>query len=283
MTLQLGAGPGLRFDQAAMASWGQRACHDRRVRRTRTVEVALPTELATRDGLAYTLWLPKPGAPIRGGVVILHGAGSCKENHHDFARALLGADFAAIVFDQRGHGESKGEMDARVLHDVAAMAELLREKVASANTAGAIPPIVLRGSSMGGYLAILAAPLIQAKAIVAICPASAEGLRRGLASGRLSFDADARAFDAFLAEHDLEAAVQSLEVPLLLLHAEGDEQVPVEHSRELARHMHVRGSRLITIPGGHHRSLQHDHEIQAISLRWVERTLAGERASRRSG
>ena len=70
--------------------------------------------------------------------------------------------------------------------------------------------------------------------MVAICPASAAGLRRGLAAGRFSFAADVQALDGFLAGHDLEPAVAALTAPLLLLHAEGDEQVPIEHSRELA-------------------------------------------------
>jgi pimeloyl-ACP methyl ester carboxylesterase len=109
---------------------------------------------------------------------------------------------------------------------------------------------------------------------VAICPASAEGLRRALAADGFDFDADADALDRFLAFHDLQRALAALHAPLLLLHAEGDEQVPVEHSRELARQMTAPGSRLITVPGGHHRSIQHDPELQAISLRFIERAFA---------
>ena len=135
-------------------------------------------------------------------------------------------------------------------------------------------PIALRGSSMGGYLAILAAPVVGARAVVAICPASAAGLRRGLASGALRFDADAAAVDRFLAGHDLHEEVQRLAVPLLLLHAEGDEQVPVEHTRELATRLQAPGSRLIVLPGGHHRSVQHDEELQAVSVKFIERAFA---------
>ena len=46
---------------------------------------APPAELGELDGLAYSLWLPD--ADPWAGVVILHGAGSCKESHHDYARA----------------------------------------------------------------------------------------------------------------------------------------------------------------------------------------------------
>ena len=237
--------------------------------RPRTIRPELPSEIATHDGLAYTLWLPTRAEPDAG-VVILHGAGSCKENHHDFARAAIGAGLGAIVFDQRGHGESEAPLDARVQSDVAQMASLLRARIGDPTNA----PIALRGSSMGGYLALVSAAHVGAKAVVAVCPASAEGLRRGLAQRRFSFEADEPALDAFLAAHDPRQAIASLlDVPVLLLHAEGDEQVPVEHSRELAALMRSPSSRLITLPGGHHRSVQHDPDLQALSVRFIERAL----------
>ncbi len=227
-----------------------------------------PQELGRQDGLSYSLWVPDAEHPPAGGVAILHGAGSCKESHHDFARASVGAGLAAIAFDARGHGASRGPMDERVLDDVAEIVALLRSQTRSDL------PVVLRGSSMGGYLAILAASQVGAAGVVAICPAGAEGLRRALARGGLGFDADRDALERFLARHELYPVVEGLDVPLLLLHAEGDEQVPVEHSRELARLMKSPGSRLITVPGGHHRSVQHDPELQAVSLRWISQTLA---------
>ena len=46
-------------------------------------------------------------------------------------------------------------------------------------------------------------------------------------------------------------------------------------SRELARHLRHPSSRLIVLPGGHHRSIQHDHELQAVSLRFIEQALDG--------
>jgi pimeloyl-ACP methyl ester carboxylesterase len=202
-------------------------------------------------------------------VVILHGAGSRKESHHDYARLVLGAGFGAIAFDQRGHGDSPGAMDGRVLDDIAAMAGRLREAAGDPSL-----PIAVRGSSMGGYLALVAAPLVRARAVVAICPASAGALRRGLQSGAFEFAADAPALEGMLERHDLADTVRKLEIPVLLLHAEGDERVPVEQSRELARLMRSPHSRLITVPGGHHRSVQHDPELQAVSLRFIERAVA---------
>ena len=221
---------------------------------------APPAELGEVDGLAYSLWLPE-GDPWAG-VVVLHGARSCKESHHDFARAARAAGLSAVCFDQRGHGATGGALDGRVLDDVATMAGLLGDV-----------PLALRGSSMGGYLAIVAATTVAARAVVAICPAGADGLWRGLRSGELEFPADVPSLEVFLAEHPLDAAVEQLERPLLLLHAEGDEQVPVAHSRDLARRSSDPRSELVVVPGGHHRSVQHDAELQGHALRWLRRVI----------
>jgi uncharacterized protein len=55
---------------------------------------------------------------------------------------------------------------------------------------------------------------------------------------------------------------------LLLMHARGDEQIPWTVSEQL----HAAANepkRLLVLPGGHHRSLQHDLELQALSRRFI--------------
>src|SRR4051812_29567181 len=151
---------------------------------------APPAEVGKTHGLAYSLWLPQ-GDPWAG-VVIIHGAGSSKESHHDFARAARSAGLAAVCFDQRGHGASGGRLDGRVLDDVATVAGLLGDT-----------PIARRGASRGGYLATLAAERRGAAAVVAICPASSAGLWRGLRGGELGFPADVASLEPFLAQHPL--------------------------------------------------------------------------------
>jgi pimeloyl-ACP methyl ester carboxylesterase len=68
---------------------------------------------------------------------------------------------------------------------------------------------------------------------------------------------------------------------MLLLHAEDDEVVPVTRSRELAAR--APGTRYVEVPGGHHRSIQHDAELQALSARFIEDALraAGSSSARR--
>jgi hypothetical protein len=58
------------------------------------------------------------------------------------------------------------------------------------------------------------------------------------------------------------------------MHAEGDEQVPYTISQEL--HAAAKEPRrLLLLPGGHHRSLQHDGELQGESLRFIVRAAGG--------
>ena len=236
-------------------------------RLVRRVRAPLPTSIGKREGLEYTLWLPNEEPA--GGVVVLHGAGSCKETHHDYARTVLAAGLAALVYDQRGHGASEGPMDGRMLSDVLAMASLLRSQSGVGDL-----PIALRGSSMGGCVALLAAPVVDARAVVAICPAPPTGLRRALHAGSLQFEVDTEALERLLADSDIYETVAELTVPVLLMHAAGDEVVPVRVSRELSRHFLNPASRLIEVPGGHHRSVQHDPELQAVSAQFLVRALA---------
>jgi alpha-beta hydrolase superfamily lysophospholipase len=230
---------------------------------------ALPArpEIGTRDGLAYALFLP-PVEP-RAGIVICHGAGSAKESHFDFARAAVAYDMAALAFDARGHGRSEGAFSPTAVDDVLEMCALMREHSTR---------LALRGSSMGGFCAIHAAAADgDTDAVVAICPAPEDFLLRGLKSDRPDgFEADRDALGPWLEGLDLVRAASSLapRTALLVLHARGDEQIPYTISEELFEAA-GQPKRLLLLPGGHHRSIQHDLELQAESLRFVERAVAG--------
>ena len=154
------------------------------------------------------------------------------------------------------------------------MAALLRER-ASAVAAAAVP-LALRGSSMGGYLALVVGggrrrPTPSSRS-ARRAPSS---LLRGLRDGGFEFAADVPALEALLAAHDRRGRGRATSrCPLLLLHAEGDERVPVDHSRALYAAAGPARARLLVLPGGHHRSIQHDAELQGESLRFVRRAFA---------
>ena len=139
--------------------------------------------------------------------------------------------------------------------------------------------VCVRGSSMGGFVALHAAATSAAIAgAIAICPAGEEHLLRGLRDGSLEFRAGARAradLEAWLGEHDVRDAVELMGAkPKVLIHAEGDERIPSAFSAELYERA-AQPRKLIIVPGGHHRSAQHDGELQGIALRWIERNLDG--------
>jgi uncharacterized protein len=227
------------------------------------------TDRGRHGGLAYELWLPDSPPPWPG-VVVLHGAGSRKENHADFGRLASGAGWAAITYDQRGHGESEGEMSPGALTDAGRMARFL---AAVEGVDG--ERVGVRGSSMGGYVAVHAAATESAIAgAISICPAAESGLIRELRRGGLRMRADADALIAWLEEHDLRDAVELMgRKPLILLHARGDDVIPAQWSEKLYERA-ADPRKLVVVPGGHHRSVQHDPELQATALRWLERALA---------
>lgn len=237
----------------------------------RVVHGQPPSATGTHHGLAWARF--DPPRPPDGAVLVLHGADSVKENQFDFARAASIAGLVAVCFDARGHGDTGGVLGDGVLDDVAAMADLARGALGPDGG-----PLALRGSSMGGYLALVCAGPVRADAVVAICPPSADGLRRGLADpDRFAFAADRPALDALVARHEVTDAVRALRVPLMLMHASGDLQVPVEHSRELAEL--APDASYVELPGGHHQSVQHDGELLGVSVRFLARALRRARAA----
>jgi alpha-beta hydrolase superfamily lysophospholipase len=209
--------------------------------------------------------------------VVVHGAGSRKENHADFARLAVASGWAALAFDLPGHGDSEPPMSGAAVEDVIAMANLL----ASQDGVDA-DRVAIRGSSLGGFLAICAASASrEIGGVIAICPASEGHLATGLRRGKLEMRVgDPVALEAWLLAQDIGDAVERIAPrPLILMHAEGDTQVPSYHSEELYERA-GEPRKLVIAPGGAHTTVQHDPELQWMALRWLERELAARESSR---
>lgn len=233
----------------------------------------LPTPKAAdrrgvHEGLPYEVWLPE-GEPPWPGMVIVHGADSSKETHAGFARACAARDWAAVTYDQRGNGASEEALSPAAVDDVGRMARFL------AGVEGVdATTVCARGSSMGGFMAIHAAAISDSiRGVIAVCPAGEQHLLDGVRRDRFEMRIDRTAFEPWLEEHDLRDAVGLMgSKPLLLLHARGDERIPSSWSEELREHA-AEPCEAIIVPGGHHRSLQHDAEMQEVGLRWLEKAL----------
>jgi hypothetical protein len=208
--------------------------------------------------------------------VVVHGAGSRKENHADFARLATANGWAALTFDLPGHGSSERELTGGVVEDVRRMVQLL------AGEDGVDPArIALRGSSLGGFLSITAAASApEVAGVIAICPAGEEHLARGVRRGRFQMRiGDPLDLEAWLLAQDIGQSVERIAGrPLILMHAEGDTQIPSDHSAELYERA-GEPRKLIIAPGGAHTTIQHDPELQSVALRWLERRLEVERTA----
>jgi fermentation-respiration switch protein FrsA (DUF1100 family) len=238
-----------------------------------------PDESGRLDGIAWSMFLPDGDGPWPA-VIVLHGAGSRKENHADYARAAVAHGLAALTFDNRGHGETEGPLGDGVVDDLRALAAWLaaRPEIDGGR-------IGVRGSSLGGLLAIHAAAGSEdVAAAVAICPAAewmlAEDVQRVIDGRPLpansampEMELDAPALAAWLDSNDVEDAAERMGAkPLLLIHARGDEVVPYTQSEKLYERA-AEPKRLLLLEGGHHRSAQHDPELQGESLRWLVRSM----------
>ena len=236
----------------------------------------------TYDGveLAANLYLPeKLNGEWSPGIIVCHGFGSNKENHADFAEIAMQKGFAVLIPDLRGHGESGGEVDANIFNDVAAALQYIQARPEVNPTS-----IALRGSSMGGWLALhTGAHLKDISPIVAYCPAS-EALmlvlmeevgivQRGHKSpviGENPPRVNVNSMIQLLYKLDVGKAARRIHPrPLLLVHCEHDEQVPLHVSETIYKAAEEPKS-LWILPDGDHRFASHDPETNKRALDWLE-------------
>jgi pimeloyl-ACP methyl ester carboxylesterase len=225
------------------------------------------------DGLrlAALLWLPKD-EPV-GGLLLCHGAGSCKENHAPMAEQAAARGLAALAFDFRGHGQSDGAMDGGGAHDVIAAAAALRR-------AAGVRWVAARGSSMGGFWLLLAAAGHRRlfRSLVALCPADSDSLARGLDELRrleTIGDPDAGQFGRF-DQDDLRRVLATTALAdvctglprVLLVHARDDGTVPFASSVRLAKVL-ADPVRFMVLPRGGHHAAQRSPRVARATLDWV--------------
>ena len=184
--------------------------------------------------------------------MIVHGLGSVKENHADFAERLGASGMRALALDLRGHGASAGEPGPGMVDDVLAAVRRLAEG----------GPVGIRGSSLGAFLALHAAARDPAvRAVAALCPAAPARLaeRPGMAWAR---------------DMPLEPVVAAVDgIARGYWHATGDEVVPWQTTFALAGRT-AQPKALRVVMGGHHRSLQHDPRVQAENVAFLAAALA---------
>lgn len=185
-----------------------------------------------RDGRTIKALLVRPeGSGRHPAVLILHGAGGIRESHKVYARRLADAGFVALLPDLASIKLGANEPAGLLRNEIAAVLSLLkRRRDVDGSRLG------LLGFAQGGERALFAA---------------------------ISFPAAFRAVVEYyspighpptnleLAAEQVAAKIRS---PLLILHGEDDQLVPIEHSRRLEEALRSAGKpfEIFLFPGAAH-------------------------------
>jgi dipeptidyl aminopeptidase/acylaminoacyl peptidase len=232
------------------------------------------------------------------GLVVGHGAGSRAARHEEFCLEASRQGFAVLALDFRGHGSSQGKGDGPLEQDLLAAVRFLR-----GHPAVDLRSVCYRGSSMGGFYGLKAAPLAAFAAMVLVCPASESTMLRAIAkdddfAARYDSEApeenaasarnaagshgaapaesatrwDNPRLRAYFERQKSQALAAQVHCPVLLVHARGDDVVPFTNSLALAEHL--RGdTTLLALQGGSHTTAQHNPRIHSYSVEWLRQTI----------
>ena len=181
-------------------------------------ELAMETE----DGEWLHGWrLEARSAPI-GQMLVCHGNGGNVGDRLPFAALLTAAGFDLVLFDYRGYGRSSGRPSEQgTYRDARAALACLRAQ------SGVDPSrVLLLGESLGGAVALELALAHPPAGLVLL---SAFTSVRALARLHYPYIPATVVPDAYPSLRRID----DLRSPLLVLHGEGDEIVPLSHAREL--------------------------------------------------
>lgn len=196
-------------------------------------------------GVLHARLYPAVGQADAPWAIVLHGGlGTDSRQVRDLACMLSLSGYRVLTPDLYAHGKSGGEMTSlglRDAQDVHGWIDWILMEDADAR-------IVLLGLDEGGVAALLAAcdGLPEAvKAVAADSAYSSVRLRAQQLAAEIGFaqPLDAALLEAAfravhgvsLAEGELTQRIARADVPLLLIHATGDEDVPAWHSEDLTQ------------------------------------------------
>ncbi len=243
------------------------------------------------DGIRLSAVLERPREGRCPLVIFLHGFTSTKDRPHNVAscEAMREAGFATLRMDLYGHGESGGTFAKHTLYKWISNTMAAIDRARSFDWA---EEIWLSGHSQGGLTAALAAAMepdhvrgliLRAPAfMIPACARAGEMLGCGfdpeavpdevkVIKGLTLEGAYIRVAQTIRAED----AMDRFRGPVLILHGDEDDTVPVEDSREAARR--YARCRLAVIPGETHHFDRHPEVMTALIRGWL-----AEQAARKS-
>lgn len=212
--------------------------------------------IATADGEKLYAWV-QPVKSSSWTVVIFHGNAGNLSYHLATLLPFKRLGIQAVLFDYRGYGLSSGRPSQKgLLKDGEAVVEYVETKLGVPR-----PRIVYFGQSLGsGVAALLAARRPPARLILESgYPSMAQVAAyhyRYLPVGLLMLD-----------RFDAAGAFRKISCPVLFLHPELDEIIPIRFGRALFAAAHE-PKRFVVLPGAHHNDTYEialDEHVQAIA------------------
>jgi pimeloyl-ACP methyl ester carboxylesterase len=239
------------------------------------------------EKIAGTLHSPERHA---GGGVIFGHCFTCSRHTRiirEICNELAEKNILALRFDFSGNGQSEGEFSAsdysKQIAEMQTAAAVIAEKGARR--------IGLAGHSMGAVIAVLAAARTRnVKAVCALAGRlsglnathffSQKQLKELKDTGRVSFNSRGRSlqlstqFFADAKQYDLPETVKSLQTPLMVVHGDADEIIPVQNAY-LAKTLNPEYTELVVIPGANHMfsAEMHRNQTSKLVVKWFKEHL----------
>jgi putative redox protein len=253
------------------------------------IEVALQEQIQFKnnhgENLSGTLHVPT--GPSHSAIILGH-CFTCSRHTGVLRRIseiLVDLGFYVLRFDFSGNGQSEGEFSdstySKQVSDIRAATSLMSSR--------GVSWLGLAGHSMGAMVALLAAAAMDSvKAVCALAArSSALTIRHFFSSsqlgeleqsGRVVFSSRGRSlqltqkFFNDADRYDLPAALASLGKPLLVVHGDQDEIIPVAEAYQF-KQLNPVHTKLAIIAGADHMFTQHEYRDQVARLvaQWFKR------------
>ena len=239
--------------------------------------------------LSATLDMPEGAGEKCPLVIVIHGFTGYSEERHITAAAQTFNElgYATLRVDMYGHGNSDGKFENHTLYKWLTNALTV---IDYARGLDFVTDIYLCGHSQGGMTVMLAGAMKHdvIKGLIPLSPAwmIPEGARQGTLLGQ-DFDPDhvpdlLAAWDGRTLNGNYVRVAQTIRVedaidryqgPVLLVHGDEDEAVPLQVSVDAAKR--YRQAELVVIPGDDHCYTRHLDQAIAPVREWILRQTAG--------
>ena len=234
--------------------------------------------------LSAALEMPVPAEGKHPLVIFLHGFTSSKDKPHNIlsCEAMREAGFATLRMDLYGHGESGGEFRDHTLY------KWISNTLAAIDAAGkldGVGDLYLSGHSQGGLVAALVAGMApdRVKGLILRAPAfmiprcAREGYMLGFRFDPFRIPEEIEVIKGLTLKGHYIRVAQTLHAedaiarftnPVLILHGDEDDTVPLQDSVDAARK--YKNCRLEIIQGETHHFDRRPEEMKRLIREWLK-------------